>query len=112
MLKADSNVRLVRDVSVKGVACAVPPTVSEVSDLCEKFGQESVNKIMTSTGVERRHVVTDECSSDLCVAAAERLISDMQVDRASIDTLIFVSQTHDYTLPPQPVFCRNVCGSR
>jgi 3-oxoacyl-[acyl-carrier-protein] synthase-3 len=99
MLKADSNVRLVRDVSVKGVACAVPPTVSEVSDLCEKFGQESVNKIMTSTGVERRHVVTDECSSDLCVAAAERLISDMQVDRASIDTLIFVSQTHDYTLP-------------
>ena len=93
------DVRVVKNVRVEGVACSMPENISEVSDLAEKFGEENIQKIMASTGVFRRHVVDSECSSDLCVAAAERLIADLAVDRASIDTLIFVSQTHDHTLP-------------
>ncbi|WP_411705140.1 3-oxoacyl-ACP synthase III family protein [Edaphovirga cremea] len=93
------DVRVVNNVRIEGVACSMPENVSEVSDLAERFGEENVQKIMASTGVFRRHVVDSECSSDLCVAAAERLIADLAVDRASIDTLIFVSQTHDHTLP-------------
>ncbi len=93
------DVRVVRNVRIEGVACSMPQKVSEVSDLAEKFGEDAIQKIMTSTGVVRRHVVEHECSSDLCVAAAERLIADLKIDRASIDTLIFVSQTHDHTLP-------------
>ncbi|WEL76256.1 hypothetical protein P0D92_30685 [Pseudomonas sp. CBSPAW29] len=93
------DVRVVNNVRVEGVACSMPENISEVSDLAEKFGEENIQKIMASTGVFRRHVVDSECSSDLCVAAAERLIADLAVDRASIDTLIFVSQTHDHTLP-------------
>ncbi|AZF04443.1 3-oxoacyl-ACP synthase III family protein [Pseudomonas sp. R5-89-07] len=93
------NVRVVNNVRVEGIACSMPEKVVEVSDLADKFGKENIQKIMASTGVFRRHVVDNECSSDLCVAAAERLISDLSVDRSSIDTLIFVSQTHDHTLP-------------
>ncbi|AZC27862.1 3-oxoacyl-ACP synthase III family protein [Pseudomonas sessilinigenes] len=93
------DVRVIRNVRVEGIACSVPQNVSEVSDLATKFGEETIQKIMTSTGVVRRHVVDQECSSDLCVAAAERLIADLDIDRTSIDTLIFVSQTHDHTLP-------------
>ena len=93
------NIRVVNNVRVEGIACSMPEKVSEVSDLAEKFGAESIQKIMASTGVFRRHVVDSECSSDLCVAAAERLMADLSVDRSSIDTLIFVSQTHDHTLP-------------
>lgn len=94
-----NSIRFVNNVRIKGVACAVPARVDEVSSLCGTFDAESVNKIIGSTGVERRHVVTDETSSDLCFSAAERLIKDLQIDRSTIDTLIFVSQTHDYTLP-------------
>lgn len=95
----NNHIRSVKNVRVKGIACAVPAHVAEVTSLTDAFGAENLNKIMSSTGVERRHVVSSECSSDLCVAAAERLISDLNIDRSTIDTLIFVSQTHDFTLP-------------
>lgn len=98
-MTANNQIRLVKNVRIKGIACALPEKVEEVMSLSESFGAESVNKIIGSTGVERRHVVTEECSSDLCLSAAERLISDLGIDKSSIDTLIFVSQTHDYTLP-------------
>lgn len=93
------DIRVIENVRIEGIACSMPEKISEVSDLAGKFGEETVQKIMASTGVFRRHVVDDQCSSDLCVAATERLFSDLNVDRASIDTLIFVSQTHDHTLP-------------
>jgi 3-oxoacyl-[acyl-carrier-protein] synthase-3 len=95
----DDAVRSISNARVRGIACALPRTVAEVADLNEWFGEENVAKIMSSTGIERRHIVQDECTSDLCVAAAQRLLDDLDVDRASIDTLIFVSQTPDYTLP-------------
>lgn len=95
----NNQVRLVRNVKITGLACAVPEAVSEVLKLADQFGEENVQKIIASTGVERRHIVTDECSSDLCLAAARKLMADMSIDPNSIDTLIFVTQTHDYTLP-------------
>ncbi len=98
-MAGNDQVRLVKQVRIKGIACAVPGQVSEVSCLSNSFGSESIDKIISSTGVERRHVVSNECSSDLCLAAAERLLSDLNLDRSTIDTLIFVSQTHDFTLP-------------
>lgn len=98
-MAANSQVRLVKDVRIKGIACSIPGKVEEVAFLSDIFGAESVNKIIGSTGVERRHVVSDECSSDLCLSSAERLIEDLGVDKDTIDTLIFVSQTHDYSLP-------------
>ena len=98
-MTANNQVRFVKNVRIKGIACALPEKVEEVTSMYEAFGAESVNKIISSTGVERRHVVTHESSSDLCLSAAERLISDLGIDKSTIDTLIFVSQTHDYTLP-------------
>ncbi|TAL79893.1 MAG: ketoacyl-ACP synthase III [Burkholderiaceae bacterium] len=94
-----TDVRQVKNVKISGLACAVPAAVREVLDLAEQFGVETIQKIIASTGVERRHIAQDECASDLCAAAARRLLSDLNVEPGSIDTLIFVSQTHDYTLP-------------
>ena len=41
----------------------------------------------------------EECVSDLGVAAAERLFQDYEIDRNSIDFLLFCTQTPDYPLP-------------
>lgn len=95
----DDAVRSISGVKVRGIACALPKAVSEVADLASRFGEEAVAKIMASTGIERRHIVDQQCTSDLCVEAAQRLLSDLDIDKASIDTLIFISQTPDYVLP-------------
>ena len=42
---------------------------------------------------------TNECASDLGVAAAEKLFAEHDIDRSSIDFLLFCTQTPDYPLP-------------
>jgi 3-oxoacyl-[acyl-carrier-protein] synthase-3 len=50
------------------------------------------------------------CSSDLCFAAAEKLIADNMTDRNEIDLLVFVSQTPDYRMPATSVILQNRLG--
>jgi len=44
-------------------------------------------------------VAQQTCASDLCFAAAERLLADLSWLRESVNILVFVSQTPDYVLP-------------
>jgi 3-oxoacyl-[acyl-carrier-protein] synthase-3 len=56
--------------------------------------------IESKTGIRQRHIAAaEECSSDLGVAAAEKLFDEYGVDRRSIDFLLFCTQTPDYPLP-------------
>ncbi|KPY96150.1 hypothetical protein ALO43_200541 [Pseudomonas tremae] len=69
--KSPDAPRLVPNTRIVGVACALPARISKVSELAATFGEEAVNKIIASTGIEARHVSDDECTSDLCLKAAE-----------------------------------------
>jgi 3-oxoacyl-[acyl-carrier-protein] synthase-3 len=87
-------------VRVAGIACAVPQAVATVEDLGRTFGEEQSRRIAKSVGVSQRHVSTGGiCTSDLCFAAAERLLDEIRWDRSSIDVLVFVSVTPDYVAP-------------
>ncbi|MFF7708710.1 3-oxoacyl-[acyl-carrier-protein] synthase III C-terminal domain-containing protein [Pseudomonas sp. NPDC007930] len=97
--KIIDGAKRVRGAKLSGLACAVPTTVADVRALNETFGAETIEKIIATTGVEKRHVVKNICASDLCYAAANKLIDDLKIERDSIDTLIFLSQTHDHVLP-------------
>ena len=86
-------------VKITGVACAVPEGIDRLKDSSGLFSAEEIAKISASTGVQRRHVGGDLCTSDLCFAAAEKLLDKSDFSRNEIDLLIFVSQTPDYNLP-------------
>ena len=91
------------NIRVAGVAAGVPKRVQ--SNLNLKSGDGSISSEYTPeafvevTGVKERRVSESLCTSDLCYAAAEKLIADLGWDKATIDALIFVSQTADYILP-------------
>jgi 3-oxoacyl-[acyl-carrier-protein] synthase-3 len=72
--------------------------------------QETENTIKTTGIAERRFVSDGVCSSDLCYDAAEILIKDMNIDRNSIDMLIFLSQTPDYHQPATAPILQNRLG--
>ena len=56
--------------------------------------------IEEKTGIRQRHIAAErETASDLGVAAVERLFADAEVDRQSIDFLLYCTQTPDYPLP-------------
>ena len=91
----------IEGVRIAGIASAVPATSRSVHDFDGTFGAEEIDKISKSTGVERRYVVGDKlCCSDLCLAAAKRLMHDLDWDPASVGGLIFVSQSPDFPWVP------------
>lgn len=90
-------------VRLAGLASAVPSRVVsavEASRQAEGITKEEALKVAAATGVQQRHVgPASICTSDLCCAAADRLLSELAWERDSVDALIFVSQTPDYDLP-------------
>jgi len=88
------------NVAIKGISACVPPKVEENKDI-PFYTPEEAEKVIESTGVERKHIVSDGITgSDLCLKAAEVLLNQLGWERDSIDAIGYVTQTPDYTSPP------------
>ncbi|MDG1279216.1 MAG: ketoacyl-ACP synthase III [Algoriphagus sp.] len=98
-------------VGILGLAAAVPANKIINRDYTEHFPAQDVAEIVEKTGIEeRRFALKDTCSSDLCYAAAEKLIADLKIDKDEIDLLVFVSQTPDYRMPATSVILQARLG--
>lgn len=85
---------------IKGIACAVPDNVVMTESYYDKFGKDTVDKFMKMTGIRSRHIALGEqCTSDLCFAAADSLIHHLNWEPGSIGALIHITSTPDYKLP-------------
>lgn len=59
-----------------------------------------VDNFIESTGIKSRRCSDGAVTAaDLCLAATERLIDDLNWNRNEIEALVFVTQTPDYILP-------------
>lgn len=84
-------------IRVTGLACAVPKRTELIKDYADRF---DVERFIGSVGVEQRRVVdANQCSSDLCYVAAEKLIEHKKYQKDSFDAIILVTQTPDYLFP-------------
>ena len=82
------------------IAVHLPEKVETIDQLSSMFAKWDIQTIFAKTGVRTRHIAgPDQCASDLGVAAAERLFKRHDIDRKSIDFLLFCTQTPDYILP-------------
>lgn len=86
----------VKNVAIRGLAACVPSTVVCNSDIYDRKWSGYDNFVNTTGIAKHRNSSKDICSSDLCVAAAERLLSDLSWEKSEIDAIVFVSQTHDF----------------
>lgn len=90
----------VENVAIRGISACVPPKVEENREI-PFYTQEEADKVIESTGVERKHIVSDGITaSDLCLKACERLLDELGWERESIDLICNVTQTSDYTNHP------------
>ena len=89
------------NVAIRGISACVPPKVEENRDI-PYYTPEEADKIIESTGVERKHIVrgTGITASDLCLKACERLLDGLGWERESVDALLYVTQTPDYINQP------------
>lgn len=87
-------------VGIKALSACVPPDIVYNKDLGYLIPEEEIEKTINNIGIEQRRIAADDVTaSDLCFKAAQQLMSDNDIDPASIDVLLFMSQTPDYRIP-------------
>lgn len=97
-----------QNIALTGLAACVPKEIINNYEYTEHFPKEDVKNIVDKIGIyERRFAPEGVCASDLCYAAAEKLIADLEINKSEIDVLIFVSQTPDYRMPATSVILQN-----
>ena len=89
-----------KNIKIAAIASAVPTNVVRSTDFNDKFTAEGVEKFVGMTGV-REHRATGEhqTASDLGYAAAEKILTEKNVDRNSIGAVIFGAHSTDYRRP-------------
>lgn len=100
------------NVGISAMAACVPSNVIDNYhyDL-DLWPEDEVRKVVDKVGVaERRFADEKTCASDLCFAAAEKLISDNNIDKSEIDLLVFLSQTPDYRMPATSILLQDRLG--
>jgi len=79
--------------------------------LAEQFPEWTPARIHEIVGVDERHVAaSDECASDLAVAAATKLLASGRASPADIDYVIHCTQAPDYFLPTTACVIQNRLG--
>ena len=91
-----------KNVRIAGIAAGVPQNVSSnlhPSDKELMSSDYTPEAFVETTGVMERRTSKNLTTSDLCYAAAERLIAELGWEKSEIGAIVFVSQTPDYILP-------------
>lgn len=99
------------NVGISAMSACVPKGITYNKDLTHIMSEEDIRKTIDNIGIEERRIAdVDVCSSDLCYKAAQKLLSDNNIDLSTISALIFVSQTSDYHQPATAPILQNRLG--
>lgn len=86
--------------AIQAIEYDLPEQILSSAQLAAEFPDWPVKKIEEKTGIRERHIAgAEECSSDLGVAAARKLFASGACEPATIDYLLFCTQSPDYFLP-------------
>lgn len=88
------------NVNIVGMAGAVPKRIIKNRELEQILGDEIIERIIDMTGVEQMHkALPEQTAGDLGYVAAERLLTDLQIERTEIGALVLVTGSPDYIFP-------------
>jgi len=86
--------------AVRAIEYHLPDGVLSTDELAAAFPEWSVAKIDAKTGISCRHIAAPgECSSDLAVAAAQKLFASGACVAGDVDFVLFCTQSPDHFLP-------------
>src|SRR5437868_5896374 len=97
----------VDNVRMAGLAAAVPTDIRNNSDY-DYVNDAERSLLIKTTGIESMRVAeTGLTTGDLCYAASEKLIKELNWDKNDIGLLIFISQSRDYFLPATAIILQD-----
>jgi 3-oxoacyl-[acyl-carrier-protein] synthase III len=97
-------------IAMRGVAAAVPTKIARTSEY-EVLSPEERQRLQKATGIgAHRMSPPDQCTSDLCQAAAEHLLEHLGWARDSVGALILLTQTPDQPIPATGIVLQDKLG--
>ncbi|MCC6406408.1 MAG: ketoacyl-ACP synthase III [Planctomycetes bacterium] len=99
-------------VGIAGTGACMPSRVMTNHDF-EKLVDTSDEWIQQRTGIkERRFVSENECTSDLCVTAAQRALEAAGMQASELDLVVTGTLTPDYLLPGVSCLVQDRIGAK
>jgi 3-oxoacyl-[acyl-carrier-protein] synthase-3 len=85
---------------IKAISYYLPSKELTNADLANSFPEWSIDKIEAKTGIKTRRIADlNEFASDMAIKASNLLFEKYNIDRNSIDFILFCTQSPDYFLP-------------
>lgn len=100
-------------VKISGISVVVPEKEINIYDEAQYYNNsiKKIDRMRKMVGFWKRRVADKITTpADLAYNAAENLIKDMNIDKNSIDALIFIVQGPDYTNPSTAYFLHDKLG--
>jgi 3-oxoacyl-[acyl-carrier-protein] synthase-3 len=86
-------------IKISGLSAAVPFNRESNADY-QWISVKERESLIKNIGVETRRVaLKGTTTSDLCIVAAEKLLTNLGWERSEVELLVFVSQSRDYLVP-------------
>ncbi|MFV0440402.1 MAG: beta-ketoacyl-ACP synthase III [Lachnospirales bacterium] len=98
-------------MKVLGVGSYVPGKVLINKDF-ESIVDTSDEWIVSRTGIEKRHIVVDEKTSDMAIKASKSLLENYNIDPLTIDMVILSTVTPDYLTPATASIVQEAIGAK
>lgn len=96
---------------IKAISYYLPERVVTNEDLVKDFPEWTVEKVAGKVGVNQRHIAAEnETASDMATKSAEKLFSEHNIDRSTIDFVLLCTQSSDYYLPTSACLIQNRLG--
>lgn len=102
-----------KHVMIKGISTVVPEKEINIYDEAEYYDNniKKIDRMRKMVGFHKRRVADENTTaSDLAICAARNLLADMNIDKSTIDALVFVVQQPDYCAPATAYFIHQKLG--
>ena len=90
------------NVKISGIASVIPPNEFCLLDDNNLYdgNKKKINRVINSSGFFKRRITdSDVTTSDMCLQAAKDLIQNLNIDKSTIDAILFLSYTPDFLMP-------------
>ena len=99
------------NVRFAGMASCVPKRVISNLEDCPPSQRTERERLVRNIDIQTRRICPEwQCFSDLAFVAAEKLLDELQWQRAEIDALIVVTQSPDYPIPATAIILQDRLG--
>jgi 3-oxoacyl-[acyl-carrier-protein] synthase-3 len=96
---------------IRAISYYLPADMLSNTELAKQFPDWSIDKIEAKTGIKFRRIANNnEFASDMAISAANLLFDEHNIDKSTIDFVLYCTQSPDYFLPTTACILQDKLG--